>query len=339
MLELAPSPSARPWLSVLLPVYGVERYLPACARSLLAQELDGVELLFVDDASRDSSGAILAALAAGEPGRIRLHRHAENRGPSAGRNTLLDEARGEWLWFVDPDDLVEPGAIASLRRIVQRHRPDLVMCDYRAFEDETGRPSCPRDRCVSTFRGPRGVLARDRDALVRGLFRQGKFESWSKVVRRTAWPDALRFAPGAFEDLRLASRLAMRVESWFHSGEVWIAYRQRRDSMVGAMTVPKLDLWMDALAGYQDELRAWEVAASPATHAAVADYCARSLMSAGALAERLDPEGLEDHLRRWAQRWRTATALTPGALERRYWLSGRLKRAAQWRRWRRRAQL
>ncbi|HET6437950.1 MAG TPA: glycosyltransferase family 2 protein [Anaeromyxobacter sp.] len=332
----AAAPATSPWLSVLLPVYDVESYLLPCARSLLDQDLRGVELLFLDDASPDGSGELLQALAAEYPGVVRVSRSATNRSVGATRNALLDAARGEWLWFVDPDDLVEPGAVGSLRRIVDRYRPDLVMCDFRAFIDGGGPPD-PGDEHVASFRGPSGVLSRDRDALLRGLFRAGKMHVWTKVFRRDVWPPGLRFVSGrAFQDLALVARLSMEVRTWFHTEQIWMAYRQRPGSIQATLNLAKLDHWMEALEGYAAELLRWEVEVGPRTHAAIADYCARSLMRVGELTDRLAGPGCElRHLRNGA-RWRSACAWSAERLERSYWLRGRLGRAMRWRRWRRR---
>lgn len=331
-----PAPTS-PWLSILLPVYGVERYLPACLASLLAQDLDGVELVFLDDASRDRSAALLAEAAAANPGLLRLLRHPVNGGISRSRNTLLDAARGEYLWFVDPDDVVRAGAVASLREVVRRHAPDLVMCDYRVLNDD-GSPPDRGDDHVRSFRGPSGRCCGDRDALVRGLFRSGKLHPWSKVVRRAAWPARLRFPDGcAFEDLSVYPRVALAVKTWIHLDERWIDYRCRPGSAVNALTLQKLDDWMRVLAGYPDELRAAGVAGSAATHLAIAQYWARTWMHVGRLLQEVGvPDAAACH-RRYAALWQANCAWTPARLERAYWLGGRFARALRWGRWWRQA--
>lgn len=334
---LALEPTRPPWLSILLPVFQVERYLADLARSLLSQDLEGVEVLFLDDASPDSSMAVLRRLRDEHGDRIRLLQHPMRRGVSAARNTLLDAARGERLWFVDPDDVVEPGAVARLRRIVTSHDPDLVMCDFRVFDDATGAPVDRGDDHVASFRGPSGVLTTDRDALVRGLFLSGKLHPWSKVVRRRAWPAALRFPEGRlFEDLSLMPRVLRNARSFFHAGEVWVAYRRRPESTMGRLTRSKLDDWMAALPDATAALREPGIAFSEATYAAAAHFCATTWMHVGALAEALPSSDGEERRRRYAALWEAACPWPAARIERAYWRSGRLRRALRWRRWSRR---
>src|SRR5262245_45748500 len=91
-----------PVLSVIVPVYGVDQYLPECRDSILAETGDEIELVAVDDCSPDRCGEILAGYAARDP-RLRVLTHATNRGLGAARNTGLDHATGDYVWFVDSD--------------------------------------------------------------------------------------------------------------------------------------------------------------------------------------------------------------------------------------------
>lgn len=122
-----------PWLSVLIPVYNVEAYLAECVESVMAQAGEGVEVLLLDDGSPDGSWALMQALSGRWPGRLWLLQHERNGGLSAARNTLIDAAQGEYLWFLDSDDKLLPGAIDALRAIVRQHAPDLVLCDFRVW--------------------------------------------------------------------------------------------------------------------------------------------------------------------------------------------------------------
>lgn len=92
-------------VSVIVPVYNTAQYLARCIDSILCQSFTDFELLLVDDGSTDGSGAICDAYAEKES-RIRVF-HKENGGASSARNLGLDNARGEWITFVDSDDFVE----------------------------------------------------------------------------------------------------------------------------------------------------------------------------------------------------------------------------------------
>ena len=212
-----------PWLSILLPVFNVGAALDTCLRSILDQAVAGIELVIVDDASTGDDAARIEAWRARRPDVLRVARHARNQGVAAARNTLLDEARGDWLWFVDPDDVMAPGALASLRAIVESGAPDLVLCDFRTFDDPPDAPGADvtpasvRRPHVRTFEGASGVLSSDRAALVAGLFRTGQLHPWSKVVRRATWPATLRFPAGrVFEDLAVFPRIALAARTHWH---------------------------------------------------------------------------------------------------------------------------
>lgn len=95
-----------PKISVIVPVYNVEKYLLRCVDSILVQTLTDFELLLIDDGSTDNSGAICDGYAA-KDSRIRVF-HKPNGGVSSARNLGLDNARGEWITFADSDDYVYP---------------------------------------------------------------------------------------------------------------------------------------------------------------------------------------------------------------------------------------
>lgn len=95
---------ARPSISIICPVYNAERYVEACVRSCLAQTLRNIELIFVDDGSRDGSRQVLEQLAAADA-RLRVVPQ-ENGGASSARNHGLDEAAGEFAFFLDADDYI-----------------------------------------------------------------------------------------------------------------------------------------------------------------------------------------------------------------------------------------
>ena len=97
-----------PLLSVIVPVYNVADYLSRCVDSILAQHVEAMEVILVNDGSRDSSGSLCDSYAE-KDSRIRVL-HKENGGLSSARNAGLDICRGEYVAFVDSDDWVEPDA-------------------------------------------------------------------------------------------------------------------------------------------------------------------------------------------------------------------------------------
>ncbi len=110
-------------ISVIIPAYNEERYLPQCLNSILAQQVPDMEILVVDDGSRDGTLALAQNYSRRYP-QVRVIVHPENRGLGAARNTGLRNAHGAYLVFVDADDFLMPG---SLAQICAALRGDLVL--------------------------------------------------------------------------------------------------------------------------------------------------------------------------------------------------------------------
>jgi hypothetical protein len=320
-----------PWLSVLLPVYAIGAWLDDCIASIVDQGVEGVEIVCVDDASPADDATRLAAWRARRPEQVRVITHARNRGVSAARNTLLDNAAGRYVWFIDPDDLVEPGALAALRALVDAQSPDLVLCDFRTFAADSERPGTDKMRRahVHTFDPPRGLMAGSRAELVGGLFRSGQMHAWSKIVRRGAWPDGLRFPEGrVFEDLALFPRLALMIDRFAVTKQVWIAYRQREGSLLAHLSRAKLEDWTSALAGYASEVRAAGLGAQ--VDFEVAHFSTRTLLRAVRRLRRL-PVPAQDSatVDCYIERWRTSSPLGLSELSSAYLAKGWLGRWLQ----------
>ena len=122
-------------VSVIIPVYNVERYLERAIQTLCAQTLKEMELIFVDDGSADGSGALIdaAVVRCGLCSAI----HKKNGGLSDARNTGLVLARGEYIGFMDPDDEVAPDMFEKLYESAVKHHSDLVLCGYREIFSDT----------------------------------------------------------------------------------------------------------------------------------------------------------------------------------------------------------
>ena len=101
-------------ISVLVPVYGVEKYIARCAESLFGQTYEDLEYVFVDDCTTDRSMAVLHEVMERWPGRkgqVRILRNDSNRGIGYTRQRLIDVATGDYVTFVDSDDYLPPRAI------------------------------------------------------------------------------------------------------------------------------------------------------------------------------------------------------------------------------------
>src|SRR4051794_7057293 len=130
-----------PRVSVVVPVYDVEAYLPATLDSVLGQAGVDLQVVVVDDGSTDGSGAIADGYAARDP-RVRVV-HTTNHGLGAARNEGLAHATGDLLAFADSDDVVPPGAYAALLRPLQRSGADFVTGSVARWDGSNGLSELP----------------------------------------------------------------------------------------------------------------------------------------------------------------------------------------------------
>ena len=122
-----------PKVSVIIPVYGVEKYIERCARSLFEQTLDDIEYIFVDDCTRDNSINILKDIINLDPNRreqITIVRHEINKGLPRARKTGVENAHGKYIAHCDSDDYVEKDMYEILYYKAEEEDADIVFCDY-----------------------------------------------------------------------------------------------------------------------------------------------------------------------------------------------------------------
>lgn len=128
----------QPQISVIVPVYNVEKYLSRCIESILSQTFTDFELLLIDDGSTDRSGEICDEYAKKDT-RIRVF-HTKNRGVSAARNLGLDNAKGEWISFVDSDDWVEDDYLRTLFHEAKLNKDSIVWQSFFIEIEHDARP-------------------------------------------------------------------------------------------------------------------------------------------------------------------------------------------------------
>lgn len=126
-----------PKISIIIPVYNVEKYLQECLDSCVNQTLKEIEIICVDDFSTDSSFDILTRYAK-EDSRVRVLSHQINRKQGAARNTGMDNAVGEYIWFVDSDDFIDKNACQLLYDTAKEAEVDLLSFGGISFKDQKG---------------------------------------------------------------------------------------------------------------------------------------------------------------------------------------------------------
>lgn len=121
-------------ISICVPVYGVEKYIERCARSLFEQTYEDIEYIFVDDCSTDKSIEILHSIIEQYPMRkehVRILKHERNRGLAAARNTAVECCRTEFLMHVDSDDWIDDDAVEKLIKKQNECNADIVVYDVK----------------------------------------------------------------------------------------------------------------------------------------------------------------------------------------------------------------
>lgn len=125
-------------VSILVPVYGVEKYIERCARSLFEQTYDNIEYIFVDDCTKDRSIELLQEVIKEYPYRkeqVKILHHEKNRGLSAARNTALDASTGDYLLHVDSDDYLRKDAINLLVEKISTTGAEVIIFSYNIIHD------------------------------------------------------------------------------------------------------------------------------------------------------------------------------------------------------------
>ena len=213
-------------LTLVVPIYNKELYLPRCLDALLVQTCPDFEILLIDDGSTDGSGAICDRYAVAHPDMIRVI-HKLNGGLSDARNTGIEAARGEWITFPDPDDWVEPHYVQTFLELLAAYPANLVCTGFWVDEGDRRYPGYAEGHTVTMT----------AEAARRSLFlppRMGGF-SWNKCycVELLRSHD-LRFRNdvGSAEDLDFAYRYLQYAQSvCFCPGKQTYHYDQHPESV------------------------------------------------------------------------------------------------------------
>lgn len=167
-------------VSVIIPIYKVEKFIGRCVESLMKQTLDDVEYIFVDDATPDKSMEVLNEVLKKYParaGRISVVKHDVNKGLPAARNTGLALAHGEYVFHCDSDDFVELAMLEKLYNAANDNDADIVWCDwFLSFEKNERYMKQPE--FSTAFEALKSMLGG-------GM----KYNVWNKLVKRSLYTD------------------------------------------------------------------------------------------------------------------------------------------------------
>ncbi len=219
-------------ISVIIPVYDVERYIDECILSVLGQSYGNLEIILVDDGSRDASAAKCDEYAKRDS-RIKVI-HKENGGLSSARNAGLEIASGKYVTFADSDDAMSRTMTEGLYKILCDNKADVSVCSF------TTEPPAEEMQADA----PVGIL--DRKSALKELFRNRSMKNfaWGKLYRRDLFEE-IRYPRGMlYEDVATTYKIFARADRIAHTGLKMYFYRQRAGSITGnSFSEKKLDIF------------------------------------------------------------------------------------------------
>ncbi|MFD7249112.1 CDP-glycerol glycerophosphotransferase family protein [Streptomyces sp. NPDC059895] len=293
-----------PRFSIIVPCFKVQGFLRECLDSVLEQSYRDLEVIAVDDRSPDGCGAILDEYAARDD-RVRVLHLPENAGLGRARNAGLPHATGDYLFFLDSDDTLAPGALrATADRLDETGDPDVLVFDYARtyWWGGTRRNALAH---VLADCGEDTFTAAERPEILDLLM-----VVWNKVYRRDfVESNGFRFPPGYYEDTPWTFPVMLSAQRIATLDRICLYYRQRRQGNILSTTSRKhFDIHdqyerVFAFVGSRPELAGWR----PYLHRKMGEHCLDIL----AKPDRLPPSDKAEFFRRTAELFRAHRTAEP----------------------------
>ncbi len=209
-------------LSIIIPVYNVEKYLDQCLQSSISQSYDDIEIVIVDDGSTDSSGEICKRYKKADS---RIHYvYQENGGLSKARNTGLLNASGEYVLFADSDDWLNNKTCEYCVDIIHKYNPDVIVFGFaKAFDD--------KEEIITVSGLETGYISQDEAMTLLGDDSFGNY-AWNKCYKKSLF-DNIKYPVGKLlEDIGTTCHVFHKASKFYYLKEVLYYYRQRQDSIM-----------------------------------------------------------------------------------------------------------
>ena len=224
-------------VSVIVPVYNVEKFLTRCVQSICGQTYTDFELLLVDDGSTDRSGECCELLAQSDQ-RIHVF-HKENGGLSDARNYGLDRAAGEFVTFIDSDDYIGPDYLRILLEMQQQYQADISMISSIRTHSETVDWVESQDErsCLQPAEALKEII----------LGRKYGVSAWGKLYKHTLF-EKNRFPLGLlYEDLYTTPYLIKDCQCFAYSTSKQYYYYQRDNSIMHTISDKAAEMWNEGM--------------------------------------------------------------------------------------------
>lgn len=218
---------SNPLISVIIPVYNVEKYLHRCLDSVIMQTYQNLEIICIDDGSMDCSGEICEQYACKDR-RVKVF-HQENQGVSAARNKGLDMASGEYIAFVDSDDYILKDMYAKMMHALLSNDVDVCVCQWQ-YEFSDGRQVVKKQNIDSSIYGYKTSTEFAR-FLYKGSYENGVVVAvWNKIYRKTLL-DVIRFEGRIHEDDTFNDKINAKNISVYITENQFYIYAQNETSL------------------------------------------------------------------------------------------------------------
>lgn len=231
-----------PDVSVIVPIYNVDKYLNRCIDSIINQIFTNIEIILVNDGSLDTSPQICDNYARADS-RIKVI-HKKNGGLSDARNTGIAASSGRYLAFVDSDDYIDPSYIAVLYYAAERNKCEISYCNYAIYRQEKGTHK------TINFRKPMpGVTSGKKICKLTVRDFRSRAYVWNKLYKRELFfnEDNIRFPKMYFEDTATTPRLMFFAKRVVVVDKCLYYYTKRKGSIVSRLDIKKMSDYVLAL--------------------------------------------------------------------------------------------
>lgn len=226
--------SIQPKISVIVPVYNTGKYLSKCLNSILNQTLKEIEVIVVNDGSKDDSQEIIDEFVSKDSRLVSIQK--ENGGLSDARNAGIDKAKGEFIAFVDSDDYIDLAMLEKMYELAERDESEIVLCDLVKV-NENGKEF--RDLPQSPQLPEKIILVEDFT-----IFGEMSCFACNKLFKKSLF-NKHRFRKGIhFEDIELIPKLVLDATVISKINQPFYKYFERQDSITKTHTAKGLDMFV-----------------------------------------------------------------------------------------------
>jgi len=220
-------------VSVIVPVYNVELYLEKCLLSLVNQTLKEIEILVINDGSKDKSQQIIEDFQQKFPNQI-FGFNKENGGLSDARNFGIDKAKGQYLGFVDSDDYVSETMFEEMYNLAEKHQAEMAICNLQKVDEE----GAVTQKLTQLPGFPEKIVLENHLS----VFSDISYFTCNKLFRRNLFNEK-RFRKGIhFEDIELIPQLLLKCNVLAFTPNFHYQYLERQDSISKSHTMKGLDI-------------------------------------------------------------------------------------------------